>query len=158
MSLKVLVVGSGGREHAIAWKISQSPQLSKLYCLPGNPGTAQIATNIPAGVGDFEAIASAVSAHGIDLVVVGPENPLVDGLTNFLKDRFPQVLVVGPGREGAQLEGSKDFAKDFMSRHGIPTAAYRTFSGATLAAARDFLKTLQPPYVLKADGLAAGKG
>ena len=158
MSLKVLVVGSGGREHAIAWNISQSPQLAKLYCLPGNPGTAQIATNIPAGVGDFEAIASAVSAHGIDLVVVGPENPLVDGLTNFLKGRFPQLLVVGPGREGAQLEGSKDFAKDFMSRHGIPTAAYRTFSGATLAAARDFLKTLQPPYVLKADGLAAGKG
>ena len=158
MSLKVLVVGSGGRENAIAWKISQSKHLDKLYCLPGNPGTASIATNIAAGVGDFEAIAAAVSANGIDLVVVGPENPLVDGLTDSLKGRFPQLLVVGPGQTGAQLEGSKEFAKDFMSRHGIPTAAYKPFTKETLAEAKAFMKTLQPPYVLKADGLAAGKG
>ncbi|MBR5034995.1 MAG: phosphoribosylamine--glycine ligase [Bacteroidales bacterium] len=158
MSLKVLVVGSGGRENAIAWKISQSKYLDKLYCLPGNPGTASFATNIAAGVGDFEAIASAVAESGIDLVVVGPENPLVDGLTDFLKGRFPQLLVVGPGKTGAQLEGSKEFAKDFMSRHGIPTAAYKPFTKETLAEAKAFMKTLQPPYVLKADGLAAGKG
>jgi phosphoribosylamine--glycine ligase len=158
MSLKVLVVGSGGRENAIAWKVSQSKHLDKLYCLPGNPGTASIATNIAAGVGDFEAIAAAVEANGIDLVVVGPENPLVDGLTDFLKSRFPSLLVVGPGKTGAQLEGSKEFAKGFMSRHGIPTAAYKPFTKETLAAAKAFMKTLQPPYVLKADGLAAGKG
>ena len=158
MSINVLVVGSGGRENAIAWKISQSKNLAGLYCLPGNPGTAAFATNIPASVGDFEAIAAAVADNSIDLVVVGPENPLVDGLTDFLKGRFPELLVVGPGREGARLEGSKEFAKDFMTRHGIPTAAYRPFTGETLTGAFDFMKTLRPPYVLKADGLAAGKG
>ena len=158
MSLNVLVVGGGGRENAIAWKISQSKNLARLYCLPGNPGTADIATNIEAGVGDFEAIASAVASNSIDLVVVGPENPLVDGLTDFLKARFPHLMVVGPGKEGAKLEGSKEFAKDFMARHGIPTAAYRSFTKETLDGAFAFMKTLQPPYVLKADGLAAGKG
>ncbi len=151
-------MGSGGRESAIAWKISQSKRLSALFCLPGNPGTAAIATNIKAGVSDFEAIASAVEANGIDMVVVGPENPLVDGLADFLKGRFPQLMVIGPGREGARLEGSKEFAKDFMSRHAIPTAAYRPFTKETVAEAKAYLGTMQPPYVLKADGLAAGKG
>ena len=158
MSLKVLVVGSGGRESAIAWKISQSDRLGALYCLPGNPGTAEIATNINASVLDFEAIAAAVTAHGIDMVVVGPENPLVEGLTDFLKERFKDLMVIGPGRKGALLEGSKEFAKDFMSRHSIPTATYRSFTKETLEDAKAFLKTLNPPYVLKADGLAAGKG
>lgn len=158
MPLNVLVLGSGGREHALAWKISQSGKLSNLYCLPGNPGTAAIATNIAARADDFEAVATAVSANSIDLVVVGPENPLVSGITDFLKERFPDLMVVGPSRQGALLEGSKQFAKDFMARHAIPTAAYRSFTSATLGDAKAFLKTLQPPYVLKADGLAAGKG
>ena len=158
MSLKVLVVGSGGREHAIAWKISQSERLDALYCLPGNPGTAAIATNIIASVLDFDAIAKAVDDNNIDMVVVGPENPLVEGLADFLKDRFDNLMVIGPCRKGAMLEGSKEFAKDFMSRHAIPTAAYRSFTNETLSEAKAFLGTLQPPYVLKADGLAAGKG
>ena len=158
MSLRVLVVGGGGRESAIAWKISQSERLDALFCLPGNPGTAAIATNIKAGVTDFGAIASAVESNGIDMVVVGPENPLVEGLADFLKERFPQLMVIGPCREGARLEGSKEFAKDFMSRHAIPTAAYRSFTKETVAEAKAFLGTMQAPYVLKADGLAAGKG
>ncbi len=158
MSLKVLVLGSGGREHAIAWKISQSERLSALYCLPGNPGTAAFATNIDAGVKDFEAIAAAVEKHGIDMVVVGPEDPLVMGVADFLHEKFPSLMVIGPGASGARLEGSKQFAKDFMARHSIPTAAYRAFTGEILAQAKSFLRTLQPPYVLKADGLAAGKG
>ncbi len=158
MLLKVLVLGSGGREHAIAWKISQSENLERLFCLPGNPGTGAIATNIAASADDFEAVAAAVAHNGIDMVVVGPENPLVAGVADFLKSRFPGLMVIGPGAEGARLEGSKEFAKDFMSRHGIPTAAYRSFTKATVAEAKAFLKGLQPPYVLKADGLAAGKG
>ena len=158
MSIKVLVVGSGGREHAIAWKISQSDSLSELYCLPGNPGTSTFATNIAGRVTDFETIAEAVVSHGIDMVVVGPENPLVEGLADFLKERFPRLMVIGPGKKGALLEGSKEFAKDFMSRHNIPTAAYRSFTKETLKEAYAFLETLRPPYVLKADGLAAGKG
>ena len=158
MPLKVLVLGSGGREHAIAWKISQSENLERLFCLPGNPGTGAIATNIAASAGDFDAVAAAVADNDIDMVVVGPENPLVAGITDFLKSRFPGLMVIGPGAEGARLEGSKEFAKDFMSRHGIPTAAYHSFTKATVADAKAFLKTLQPPYVLKADGLAAGKG
>lgn len=156
--LKVLVVGSGGRESAIAWKISQSDQLAGLYCMPGNPGTSTFATNIPGSVMDFEAIAAAVSGNAIDMVVVGPENPLVGGLADFLKERFPGLMVIGPCRQGAMLEGSKEFAKDFMTRHNIPTAAYRSFTKGKLASAKAFLKKLQPPYVLKADGLAAGKG
>ena len=158
MSIKVLVVGSGGREHAIAWKISQSDSLSELYCLPGNPGTSAFATNLAGSVTDFEAIAEAVVSHGIDMVVVGPENPLVEGLADFLKEHFPRLMVIGPGKKGALLEGSKEFAKDFMSRHNIPTAAYRSFTKETLQEAYAFLGTLRPPYVLKADGLAAGKG
>jgi len=158
MSIKVLVVGSGGRESAIAWKISQSDSLAALYCLPGNPGTSTFASNIAAGALDFEAIAAAVEKYGIELVVVGPEAPLVEGLTDFLKSRFPSLMVVGPGKEGAKLEGSKEFAKDFMKRHSIPTAAYRSFTKETMAEAFAFMETLKPPYVLKADGLAAGKG
>ena len=158
MPLKVLVLGSGGREHAIAWKISQSEHLERLFCLPGNPGTSAIATNIAASADDFAAVAATVAENNIDMVVVGPENPLVAGITDFLKSRFPALMVIGPGAEGARLEGSKEFAKDFMSRHGIPTAAYRSFTKDTVVDAKAFLKTLQPPYVLKADGLAAGKG
>ena len=158
MPLKVLVLGSGGREHAIAWKISQSEHLERLFCLPGNPGTSAIATNIAASADDFAAVAATVAENNIDMVVVGPENPLVAGITDFLKSRFPALMVIGPGAEGARLEGSKEFAKDFMSRHGIPTAAYRSFTKDTVVDAKAFLKTLHPPYVLKADGLAAGKG
>lgn len=154
----VLVVGSGGREHAIAWKIAQSPSLRNLYCLPGNPGTALIAVNIPGKATDKEAVAAAVEQNAIDLVVVGPEQPLVEGLVDFLKAKFPKLLVAGPSAEGAQLEGSKEYAKDFMQRYGIPTARYRAFTGDTLDEACAFLEEMRPPYVLKADGLAAGKG
>ena len=153
-----MVIGSGGREHAIAWRISKCSNLGKLYCLPGSGGTADIAENIPAGVCDFDLIAQHVTDKNIDLVVVGPEVPLVAGITDFLNERFPGLSVVGPTAKGAQLEGSKDFAKEFMMRHNIPTAAYRTFTKETLDDAYAFLETLRPPYVLKADGLAAGKG
>lgn len=158
--MNVLVLGSGGREHAIAWKIKQSADCTNLYCLPGNPGTAALAQNIPGDVKDFEAVKRTVLAHAVDMVVVGPEDPLVMGLADlFAADpRLTEVLFIGPGKAGALLEGSKDFAKDFMSRHGIPTAAYRSFTKDSLDAADAFLDTLNPPYVLKADGLAAGKG
>lgn len=158
--MNVLVLGSGGREHAIAWKIKQSADCKNLYCLPGNPGTASLAQNIPGDVKDFEAVKKAVLAHAVDMVVVGPEDPLVMGLADvFAADpQLKEVLFIGPGKAGALLEGSKDFAKDFMSRHGIPTAAYRSFTKDSLDAADAFLDTLNPPYVLKADGLAAGKG
>ena len=154
---KVLVIGSGGRENALAWKISQSANLEALYCMPGNPGMESVATNIAGSASDFKAVEQAVRENGIDLVVVGPENPLVDGLADHLRKNVG-VKVVGPGADGAQLEGSKDFAKQFMARYSVPTAAYRTFSAGEEAEAEAFLKTLTPPYVLKADGLAAGKG
>ena len=156
--MNILVLGSGGREHALAWKISKSKNLNQLYCLPGNPGTARIATNLSGSVSDFQSIAKAVKEFGIGLVVVGPENPLVEGIVDFLHLNLPEVLVVGPDKNGAQLEGSKDFAKKFMNRYGIPTAAYRSFTAETENEACKFLKSLEPPYVLKADGLAAGKG
>ena len=158
--MNVLILGSGGREHAIAWKIAQSPILSKLFVAPGNPGTAQIATNIPCSVSDFEAIRAAVMTHQIDLVVVGPEVPLVEGLADFFfaDDALKNIKFLGPDKHAAQLEGSKDFAKQFMMRHSIPTARYATFTQATIDEGIEFLKTLQAPYVLKADGLAAGKG
>ncbi len=158
--MNVLVLGSGGREHAIAWKIKQSKSCDKLFCMPGNPGTAQIATNLSGSVSDFEAVKKAVGENSIELVVVGPEDPLVNGLRNkFAADaELRDVLFVGPGAEGAQLEGSKDFAKAFMFRHNIPTAAYRSFTSESLEQAYKFLETLPAPYVLKADGLAAGKG
>ena len=158
--MKVLVLGSGGREHAIAWRIKQSENCSELFCLPGNPGTSQIAKNLAGSVNDFEAIRKAVLVNGIELVVVGPEDPLVNGVRNFFAadEQLKNVLMVGPGKEGAMLEGSKDFAKAFMTRHNVPTAAYRSFTAETIEEADKFLESLEAPYVLKADGLAAGKG
>ena len=156
--MNILVIGGGGREHAIAWKIDQSRIEHNIFCLPGNPGTAAFATNIPGKVTDFALVKETVLAKGIDLVVVGPEVPLVEGITDFLVAELPSVMVIGPSKQGAMLEGSKDFAKDFMTRHGIPTARYATFTGATYDDACAFLDSMQPPYVLKADGLAAGKG
>jgi len=158
--MNVLVLGSGGREHAIAWKIKQSEKCTNLFCLPGNPGTAQIATNVAGGVKDFDAIKKCVLENNIEIVVVGPEDPLVFGLKDmFAADQeLKDVLFVGPGKVGAQLEGSKDFAKEFMTRHNIPTAAYKSFTKDTLDEADAFLEQLEAPYVLKADGLAAGKG
>ncbi len=158
--MNVLILGSGGREHALAWKISQSPLLGKLYVAPGNAGTREIAVNIPVGVSDFAGIKTAVLEHSIGLVVVGPEAPLVEGITDyFLGDaELQNIPVIGPTAKGALLEGSKDFAKAFMTRYGIPTARYKSFGSGQVTEAQDFLKTLEPPYVLKADGLAAGKG
>ncbi len=158
--MNVLVLGSGGREHAIAWKIKQSEKCEKLFCMPGNPGTALIATNLAGGVNDFDAIKGVVLDNAIDIVVVGPEDPLVNGLRDkFAADsQLANVLFVGPSQRGAMLEGSKDFAKEFMSRHGIPTASYRSFTSTDIDQADKFLESLQAPYVLKADGLAAGKG
>jgi len=156
--MNVLVLGSGGRESALAWKIARSPLVDHLYCMPGNPGTASIATNVDCTLSDFASIALHISNLSIDMLVVGPENPLVGGITDFLHEKIPNLLVIGPGREGARLEGSKDFAKAFMARHSIPTAAYRTFDASQLEEAYAFLEQLKPPYVLKADGLAAGKG
>lgn len=156
--MNVLLIGSGGRESALAWKISQSPLLTKLFAAPGNPGIAGIAQNLNLKVSDFEGIAKAVKDNDISLVVVGPEVPLIDGLADFLRSVPNPPLVCGPVKAGAVLEGSKDFAKQFMVRHNIPTARYKTFCGDTYGQAVDFLKTLQPPYVLKADGPAAGKG
>jgi len=158
--MNVLIIGSGGREHAFAYKISQSNKLNQLFVAPGNAGTAQIATNLPIGVSDFGEIKKAVLNHDISLVVVGPEAPLVEGIHDFFKadSELKQVGVIGPEKLAAQLEGSKDFSKEFMFRHSIPTAKYQTFSKDTVAQGKAFLETLKPPFVLKADGLAAGKG
>ena len=158
--MKLLLLGSGGREHALAWKIAQSPKIEKLYIAPGNAGTAQVGENVPMKADDFDAIKAFVLQHAIDMVVVGPEDPLVKGIYDFFKSdaQLKSVPVIGPSQAGAVLEGSKDFAKAFMQRHGIPTAAYQTFNGETLEQGKAFLRTLQPPYVLKADGLCAGKG
>lgn len=158
--MNVLIVGSGGREHAIAWKIAQSKLCKNIYAAPGNPGTAQVGQNINVRVDDFENLAHHVSELKIDMIVVGPELPLVQGITDFFKSRpeFNHVMVIGPGRDGAQLEGSKDFAKAFMQRHNIPTAKYETFTAQTLEEGKKYLETIHAPYVLKADGLAAGKG
>ena len=158
--MNVLVLGSGGREHAIAWKVKQSKNCTNLFCLPGNPGTAQIATNVAAGVKDFEAIKKCVLDNNIEIVICGPEDPLVFGLKDMFAadEQLKNVLFVGPSKLGAQLEGSKDFAKEFMVRHNIPTAAYKSFTKDTLSEADAFLEQLEAPYVLKADGLAAGKG
>lgn len=158
--MKILLLGSGGREHALAWKIAQSAKCEKLYIAPGNPGTAEVGENVAIGVDDFEKQKQFVADNGIDMVVVGPEDPLVKGVyDSFKNDPLTKgVAVIGPSKAGAQLEGSKDFAKGFMKRHGIPTAAYETFDCTTVEEGIKFLETLQPPYVLKADGLAAGKG
>lgn len=144
----------------MAWKIAQSPKLEKLYIAPGNAGTGAMAENVAMAVTDFEAIAGFIADKGIDLLVVGPEDPLVAGIRDYLQadGRFGDLMIIGPGKDGAILEGSKDFAKQFMVRHGIPTAAYMTVTAGNIAEGEDFLATLKPPYVLKADGLAAGKG
>jgi phosphoribosylamine--glycine ligase len=159
-TMNILILGSGGREHAVAWKLSQSSRPLKLFAAPGNPGTAAIAVNIPVDPLDFNAVKKAVIANGIGMVIVGPESPLVEGISDFFEadPELSSVHVIGPGRKGAMLEGSKDFAKGFMMRHGIPTAAYETFTADNTGAAEAFLRKLDPPYVLKADGLAAGKG
>jgi phosphoribosylamine---glycine ligase len=158
--MKILILGSGGREHAIAWKLSQSKKVTSLFIGPGNAGTATCGTNISINPENFEEVKSAVLANGIDTVIVGPEAPLVKGIHDFfLADpQLVNIPVIGPRKAAAQLEGSKDFAKAFMQRHDIPTAAYRTFDKNSEGEALAFLKTLKPPYVLKADGLAAGKG
>jgi phosphoribosylamine--glycine ligase len=158
--MNILLLGSGGREHAIAWKIAQSPLLGTLYIAPGNAGTSQAGINLSIGVNDFPAIRDACLEYKIGLLVVGPEEPLVRGIHDyFLEDPSVQhIPVIGPTRSGARLEGSKDFAKAFMTKYGIPTAAYRTFTPGTLEEGIRFLDTIGPPYVLKADGLAAGKG
>ena len=158
--MKLLLLGSGGREHALAWKIAQSQKIEKLYIAPGNAGTANVGENVPIKADDFVGIKDFVLSHAIDMVVVGPEDPLVKGVYDFFKqdEQLKNIPVIGPSKAGAVLEGSKDFAKSFMQRHGIPTAAYRSFTSANLADGIAFLETLQPPYVLKADGLCAGKG
>ena len=158
--MNVLVLGSGGREHAFTWKIAQSANLTKLYVAPGNAGTQSIAENVAIGVNDFEAIKTLVLEKSIELVVVGPEEPLVRGIVDFFKkdEALQQVKIVGPSAEGAQLEGSKDYSKAFMERHNIPTAKYATFLDSQLEEGLAYLDTVDGPYVLKADGLAAGKG
>lgn len=158
--MNILILGSGGREHTFAWKISQSDTCKNLYAAPGNSGTAEVATNINIGVADFEAIKELVLDKKIDLVVVGPEDPLVKGVHDFFlnDDAIKHVAVIGPQKVAAELEGSKEFAKEFLYRHNIPTAAYESFTKRTVENGYKFLETLNPPYVLKADGLAAGKG
>lgn len=158
--MNILVLGSGGREHAFATQLAKSPQCDALFVAPGNAGTRELATNLPIAVTDFNAIKEAVVQHAIDMVVVGPEDPLVQGIYDFFKadQDLNKVMVIGPSAQGAELEGSKERAKEFMAAHQIPTAAYQSFTAKTLAQGKAFLATMNPPYVLKADGLAAGKG
>lgn len=158
--MKILLLGSGGREHAMAWKIAQSPKLEKLYIAPGNPGMAQLGETVALSATDFATVGNFVIQNGIDMLVVGPEVPLVEGIADYFAQtpELSHVTVIGPSKAGARLEGSKDFAKAFMMRHNIPTALYRTFDGTTLKEGLDFLETMKAPYVLKADGLCAGKG
>lgn len=158
--MKILLLGSGGREHALAWKIAQSAKVDKLYIAPGNAGTSNVGENVAIKADDFDKLKDFAVEKGIDMIVVGPEDPLVKGIYDELKndERTAGIPVIGPSKKGAVLEGSKDFAKAFMQRHGIPTAAYRTFNGTNIDEGLRFLETLQPPYVLKADGLCAGKG
>ena len=158
--MNVLIIGSGGREHAIAWKLNQSDKLNQLFIAPGNAGTKELGTNLNIGVSDFENIKQAVLEHHIELVIVGPEIPLVEGIHDYFlsDDELKNIHVIGPQKLAAQLEGSKEFAKEFMQRHNIPTAAYKSFTKSNLNEGFSFLDSLKPPYVLKADGLAAGKG
>lgn len=154
------MLGSGGREHALAWKIAQSPRVEKLFIAPGNAGTANVGTNVSIKATDFQQVGQFALENGVDMIVVGPEDPLVKGIYDYFQNdaRLSSIPVIGPSMEAAQMEGSKDFAKRFMQRHGIPTAAYRTFTGESLEEGLKFLETLKAPYVLKADGLCAGKG
>lgn len=158
--MKVLLLGSGGREHALAWKIAQSAKVEKLFIAPGNAGTQNVGENVDIKADDFEALKNFVVENGVDMVIVGPEDPLVKGVYDDFKndERTKNVPVIGPSKSGAVLEGSKDFAKQFMKRHSIPTAKYETFDGTTVEEGLKFLETLKAPYVLKADGLCAGKG
>lgn len=158
--MNILLLGSGGRENALAWKMKQSPKVNNLFIAPGNAGTAMIGENIAMTASDFPKIKEFVLANNVNMVVVGPEDPLVKGVYDFFKndESLKAIPVIGPSKEGAQLEGSKDFAKAFMMRHGIPTARYQSFTKETLEEGFAFLETLEAPYVLKADGLAAGKG
>ncbi|MFT6411104.1 MAG: phosphoribosylamine--glycine ligase, partial [Flavobacteriales bacterium] len=158
--MNVLILGAGGREHAIAWKVSQSSMLAKLFVAPGNAGTSELAVNVDLDIMDFAAIAEFALANQIRIVVVGPEAPLVAGISDYFTSRpeLSSVTIVGPSKSGARLEGSKDFAKKFMEKHKIPTAKYATFTKSNVSAAKTFLTAMKPPYVIKADGLAAGKG
>lgn len=158
--MNILLLGSGGREHALAWKMAQSPKLNKLFIAPGNAGTSSLGINLPVGVNDFEGIKKAVIENNINMVVVGPEDPLVNGIVDYFSqnNEIKEIPVIGPGKIAAQLEGSKDFSKKFMLRHHIPTARYFTVTANNIVSGIEFLKELQAPYVLKADGLAAGKG
>ena len=158
--MNILLLGSGGREHALAWKIKQSPKVHQLFIAPGNAGTASVGKNIPISATDFPAIKDFVLQNDVQMVVVGPEDPLVKGIYDYFNQdaQLAQIPVIGPSKEGAQLEGSKDFAKAFMQKYNIPTAAYLSVTAENIASGYSFLESLQPPYVLKADGLAAGKG
>ena len=158
--MKILLLGSGGREHAFAWKIAQSPICSELFIAPGNAGTSNCGINIDLDIADFEGIKNFVIKKDVDMVVVGPEVPLVEGIYDYFssEEELKQVSIIGPSKKGAQLEGSKEYAKEFMIRHDIPTAAYRSFSQGTLEEGKLFINSLTEPIVLKADGLAAGKG
>lgn len=160
MGYRVLLLGSGGREHALAWKIAQSPKVDKLFIAPGNAGTFLVGENVAIKADDFESIRTLCLNESINMVVVGPEDPLVKGIYDYFKADagLADIPVIGPSKAGAVLEGSKDFAKSFMQRHNIPTAAYRTFTSETIPQGKEFLRTLNAPYVLKADGLCAGKG
>ena len=158
--MTILLLGSGGREHALAWKMLQSPLCTKLFVAPGNAGTETIATNINLNPNDFQAVKELVLQEHVNLVVVGPEDPLVAGIFDFFQtdEKLQAIPVIGPSQLGAQLEGSKEFAKEFLVKHRIPTAAYDSFTKESVEKGCRFLETLSPPYVLKADGLAAGKG
>ncbi len=158
--MNILVLGSGGREHALSWKIAQSPLTENLYIAPGNAGTSQVGENVPVNPEDFIAVETFILSHDIHLLVIGPEGPLVKGIYDYFRSqyRFSSLYIIGPSREGAMLEGSKAFAKNFMQEYNIPTARFQTFSDKELEQAKKFLKKMEPPYVLKADGLAAGKG
>jgi phosphoribosylamine---glycine ligase len=158
--MNILILGSGGREHAIAWKLAQSKKIDRIFIGPGNAGTSNSGTNLKLDPGNFPEVKRVVLENRIDMVIVGPEAPLVEGIHDFFlgDSSLCHIPVIGPDKSAARLEGSKDFAKDFLSRHKIPTARYKSFDISSLNEVRDFLSTLQPPYVIKADGLAAGKG
>lgn len=158
--MNILIIGSGGREHALAWKMKQSTLCDRLFVAPGNAGTAMVAENIPIGIDDFSALGHLCLTHSIELIVVGPEGPLVNGIRDYFENdpALSKILLIGPGKNGAQLEGSKDFSKQFMLRHNIPTAKAKTFNVSELSQAIDYISTCKPPIVLKADGLAGGKG
>lgn len=160
MNMNLLLLGSGGREHALAWKIAQSPKIEKLFIAPGNAGTGQVGINVPISATDFPGLKKFILENSIDMLVVGPEDPLVKGVYDYFKNdsETRKLPVIGPSQKGAQLEGSKDFSKGFMERHGIPTARYKSITKANIREGLDYMKLLKAPYVLKADGLAAGKG